>query len=127
MRYNGTLPEHIDGHWCNTLVQQFQAWKGSEYVPENVHPAIQWSNSDPFIVKESEDTKCHMCKQNSHGNKGSEQSKPSAVYTTAKGSIPLYVASDVENNKKCKSESTEAIVFFNNNKNRKHISWCKKM
>ena len=53
-----------------------------------------------------------MPKQNSHGNKGSEQSKPSAVYTTAKGSIPLYVAYDVENNKKCKSESTEAIVFF---------------
>ena len=40
MRYNGTLPEHIDGHRRNTLVLQFQAWKGSEYVLENVHPAM---------------------------------------------------------------------------------------
>jgi hypothetical protein len=107
MKYNSTLPQHIDGHRRDTLVRQFQAWKGIEYIPEHMHPAIHWSNSDPFIVNESQDTKWHMPKYNGHNNKGSEQSKPSTVYTTAKGSIPLYVTYNTENSKKCKLEMTE--------------------
>ena len=55
MRYEGTLPDHIDGHWCNTLIRQFQLWKGSSFVPQDVHPAIKWSMSNPFFVNETRD------------------------------------------------------------------------
>ena len=47
MRYEGTLPDHIDGHRRNTLIRQFQLWKGSSFVPQVVHPAIKWSMSNP--------------------------------------------------------------------------------
>ena len=34
MRYDGVFPLHIDGHRCNTLLCQFQLWKGTSYVPQ---------------------------------------------------------------------------------------------
>ena len=62
MKYNGMLPVHIDGHRRNTLVRQFQLWKGTSYVPDQVHSAIRWSMSNPLIVKEVTDTKWHIPK-----------------------------------------------------------------
>jgi len=40
MRYEGHLPNSIDGHGSNTIIHQFQEWKGADYVPDQIHPAI---------------------------------------------------------------------------------------
>jgi hypothetical protein len=62
IKYDGTLPINIDGHRRNTLVHQFQAWKGTEYIPEHMHPAIHWTKSNPFVLEEAQDTEWHVPK-----------------------------------------------------------------
>ena len=34
----------------NTLIHLFIEWKGEKYMPRTMHPAIQWSKSDPFLL-----------------------------------------------------------------------------
>ena len=41
----------------NTLIQTFHEWKGQQYVPNMVHPAIQWSKHDPLLESEIIDIK----------------------------------------------------------------------
>jgi hypothetical protein len=48
LRHEGHLPLHIEGHRRNTLIRQFQQWKGTHHVPDVVHPALKWSSSDQF-------------------------------------------------------------------------------
>ena len=33
----------------NTLIDHFRKWKGEKYIPFAMHPAIQWSKTDPFL------------------------------------------------------------------------------
>src|SRR5882762_4681082 len=48
MRYENLLPDHITGNRRNSLICQFQEWKGASYVPKNVHASIQWNKHDPL-------------------------------------------------------------------------------
>ena len=48
LRYEGLLPKHISGQSRNSIIRQFQQWKGTSYVPMNVHGAIACSQRDPF-------------------------------------------------------------------------------
>jgi len=40
MRYEKLLPNHITENRRNSLIRQFQEWKGASYVPKNVHTSI---------------------------------------------------------------------------------------
>ena len=62
LKYDGDLPDSINGHCRNVLLHQFQEQKGLDYNPQQIHPAIQWNNSDHFIVQESDDVKWHIPK-----------------------------------------------------------------
>ena len=33
----------------NILIDQFREYKGKSYMPSNMHKAIRWSKSDPFL------------------------------------------------------------------------------
>src|ERR1700729_4659597 len=48
LRYENELPEHVIGSRRNVIIRQFQKWKGTSYVPSNVHLAIRWSQRDPL-------------------------------------------------------------------------------
>jgi hypothetical protein len=37
LKYERRLPLEINGHRRNTIICQFQKWKGASYVPTNVH------------------------------------------------------------------------------------------
>ena len=111
LRYEGSLPEHIDGHHRNTLLCQFQAWKGADYVPQQVHAAIKWSKSNPFIVQENQEFKWQIPK--GFNKTHSIKAKDSSIYIDAKGSIPLYHPNDILTGKKHKSE------FDNDSSNKK--------
>jgi len=43
LRYEGELPDHIQGKFRNPLIRAYQKWKGTEYVPPITHPALKWS------------------------------------------------------------------------------------
>ena len=48
-QYMGKLPLIVNGSTCNTMISSFQRWKGAQYVPKVVHPAIRWSKRDPLL------------------------------------------------------------------------------
>ena len=102
MRYDGVFPMHIDGHRCNILLHQFLLWKGTSYVLQQVHSAIRWSVSNPFVVKEVNDTKWHLPK--GFSKNGSNKNTDHTTFTTAKGSIPLNQTNNPANDKKHKSD-----------------------
>jgi hypothetical protein len=41
LKYEGQLPSSVNGHRRNTVIRQFQEWKGTSYNPKNVHHAIR--------------------------------------------------------------------------------------
>jgi len=56
-RYEGKLSSKVYGNIRNTLIQTFREWKGKQYVPNMVHPAIRWSKHDPLLESEIIDIK----------------------------------------------------------------------
>ena len=48
LRYEGQLPDHIQGNFRNPLIRAYQTWKGTNYVPDLTHPALKWSSKDPL-------------------------------------------------------------------------------
>ena len=48
LRYEGQLPDHIQGKVRNSLIRAYQTWKGTNYVPELTHPALKWPAKDPL-------------------------------------------------------------------------------
>ena len=48
LRYEGKLPDCVEGNFRNPLIRSYQQWKGADYVPPLIHPALQWSVTDPL-------------------------------------------------------------------------------
>ena len=51
------MSSKVYGNIRNTLIQTFRIWKGQQYIPNMVHPAIQWSKHDPLLESEIIDIK----------------------------------------------------------------------
>jgi hypothetical protein len=109
LRYEGTLPNHIDGHRRNTLIRQFQSWQGPSYVPQQVHPAIRWSISNPLLVNETQDVKWFIPKGFNKNTTAKHKDKDNTQYTAAKGSIPLYQTNESPINKKHKLDFNDVL------------------
>src|SRR3984957_11294269 len=48
LRYEGNLPDNIQGKFRNPLIRSYKKWKGTEYVPPLTHPALRWSGEEPL-------------------------------------------------------------------------------
>jgi hypothetical protein len=50
LKYEGVIPDsaNINGHRRNIIIRQYREWKGENHVPPLLHPAIKWSQSNPF-------------------------------------------------------------------------------
>ncbi|KZP15812.1 hypothetical protein FIBSPDRAFT_749654 [Athelia psychrophila] len=48
LRYEMRLPVEVAGKTRVSLIKSFQAWKGTDYVPKDVHPAVAWTCADPM-------------------------------------------------------------------------------
>ncbi|KAF8572733.1 hypothetical protein K439DRAFT_1650093 [Ramaria rubella] len=42
LRYEKKLPNYIIGDRRNTIIREYQLWKGTNYVPKHVHAALHW-------------------------------------------------------------------------------------
>ena len=49
LMYTSKLPAAVCGDTRNNLIRAFREWKGLQYVPKIVHPAIRWSKRDPLL------------------------------------------------------------------------------
>ncbi|KAF9455327.1 hypothetical protein BDZ94DRAFT_1371138, partial [Collybia nuda] len=70
LRYEGLLPNSIEGHIRNSLIRQYQNWKGTEYVPDKVDNALKWSSNDPMhLLPIINDSPWQIVKQEKNKNK----------------------------------------------------------
>jgi len=90
--FHSQLSTEINGHSRNILIRQFRAWKGLNYLPENLHPSIKWSeqNSNPLEV-EVQDIPWQIVnqKENLNSNLNNSILKAQNSFITAKGSVPI--------------------------------------
>src|ERR1700729_425595 len=49
MRYKDTFPAKVQGSFKNSLIQSFQKWKGTTYVPPSTHKALKWRDPLPLL------------------------------------------------------------------------------
>ena len=99
LRYEGQLPDHIQGKFGNPLIRAYQTWKGTNYVPELTHPALKWSAKDllpllpvitdaPWQIIEKKQAKK---KKKNTGDIEGENDAPEiqSVFIAAGGSAPV--------------------------------------
>ena len=92
LRFHSQLVPEIYGHCRNTLIRQFRTWKGLNYTPENIHPAIKWSAQQPYPLEaEVQDISWQVVnrKKDSDSNLNDSTIKASNSFIAAKGSMPL--------------------------------------
>jgi len=111
LRYEGKLSDSITGNRRNVLIRQFQGWKGTDYVPQNVHDSIRWSDRDPLdLLNIVTDTPWHIVEKGGNKNKKFRNAKLDTIgFVAAKGSIPVPLMKrkhdsldEVQNTKKAK-------------------------
>ncbi|KAF8580195.1 hypothetical protein K439DRAFT_1264983, partial [Ramaria rubella] len=52
LNHQGKLDPHVEGDQRNTVIREYQLWKGTEHVPSNVHRALKWNKDDPLHLLE---------------------------------------------------------------------------
>jgi len=90
LRYEGSLPDHINGNRRNVLIRQFQEWKGDDYVPPGVHAAIRWNKRDPFEpLNVVTDSPWKILKPEINKPKVKQHKSDTAGFVAARGSVPV--------------------------------------
>ncbi|TDL13767.1 hypothetical protein BD410DRAFT_734922, partial [Rickenella mellea] len=108
LRYEGQLPAHIEGDRRNTLIKKFQDWKGQNYVPKNVHPAIQWSSKSPFELFETDKDNTSEFQSL---NKCNSNPRPTKKIKLTKGSEPILQEKTTQSKKRKSDEVNERLML----------------
>ena len=111
MRYEGSLPDDINGHRRNTVIRQFQKLKGTGYVPKNVHPAIKWSKNNPLdMLPVVTDSPWQIVKAQKKNNTKSKSVKSNIQgYVAAKGTVPVIAYMSHEHDSYSKSKKRKSV------------------
>jgi hypothetical protein len=98
LKYTRQLPSDINGHRRNTIIHQFQKWKGTSYIPANVHSALKWSKFDKFDMVEATDSPWQIVKKEGETKVKQYKSKKSDIlnFVPAQGSAPLVLKRKLE-------------------------------
>lgn len=97
LRFEGRLPDTVKGETRTSLINAFQHWKGVDWCPPGVHPAIRWSKSDPIgFVQVQQSSPWAVIKPKPRANKdtASQITPKMTQYVVAKGSTKLLNLSD---------------------------------
>ena len=88
LRYEGKLPTHIEPGTRTAIIQEFQLWKGTDYVPSKTDTVLRWSSNDPIgLISSVNDSPWQLVdKSKSHGNLTSH----STSFVSAKGSTSVH-------------------------------------
>ena len=104
LRYEGKLPDHIQGNIRNPLIRAYQKWKGTDYVPPLTHPALTWSVNDPMpLLSVVTDAPWQIIDKKKKKEVKIETTSIHSGFVAAKGSVP------VKSEKKRKLEELENL------------------
>ncbi|KAF8582599.1 hypothetical protein K439DRAFT_1246442, partial [Ramaria rubella] len=106
LHHQGKLNACVEGDRRNTVIREYQKWKGTEYVPLTVHCALKWSKNDPLhLLEKSEDEAwtiidnklkkaSNITFEQRMDDKSSKRRRLDENYITAKGSQSLTTLSN---------------------------------
>src|SRR5882762_1270740 len=104
LRYEGKLPDRIQGKFRNPLIRAYQKWKGIEYVPPLTHPALRWSVKEPLpFLPVVTDAPWQIIDKKKKKEVLIETTSIQSGFVAAEGSIP------VKSGKKRKLEEAENL------------------
>ena len=90
LRYEGKLPDHIQGNLRNPLIRAYQKWRGTNYVPPLTHPALKWSIKDPMpLLSVVTDAPWQIIDKKKEKEVKIEATSIQSVFVPAKGSVPI--------------------------------------
>ena len=96
LRYEGKLPDHIQGSFRNLLIRSYQKWKGTDYVPPLTHAVLKWSVKDPLpllpVVTNAFWQIVDKKKKKEIGNETADEVKTINIqngFVAERGSVPL--------------------------------------
>ncbi|KAJ3887030.1 hypothetical protein GG344DRAFT_56406, partial [Lentinula edodes] len=121
LRYEAALDPSVVGITRNLLIESFLAWKGTTYVPSQVHPAVSWSDKDPYVQQSEQPlswSKIHkkamqkLMKQNKKSNNGDDTTSSLAPPPQI---TPLNITKSVVKSKKRKLASLPISLLWSNN------------
>jgi len=116
LRYDGKLPDHIQGKFRNPLIRAYQKWKGTDYVPPLTHPALKWSVKDPMpLLSVVTDAPWQIIDKKKKREVKIETASIQSGFVAAKGSVP------VKSEKKRKLDEPENIS--DSAKKQRELQW----
>jgi len=90
LRYEGNLPDHIQGNFRNPLIREYQKWKGTDYVPPLTHPALKWSIKDSMsLLSEVTDAPWQIIDKKKEKEVKIETTSIQSGFVAAKGSVSV--------------------------------------
>ena len=90
LRYEGKLPDNVQGILRNTLIRTYQIWKGTDYVPEQIDEQLKWSANDPMnLLPIITDSPWQMTSKDDTNRK---PVKSVNSFVPAKGSVSVVVS-----------------------------------
>ena len=106
LRYENELPHSIDGNRRNTLIRQYQKWKGISFVPANVDEHLSWSDGDLMpMLPVVTDSPWQLVSKTKPKPKSTGQAKSTTNFVPAQGTAPIL---DKTESKKRKVKDDEA-------------------
>ena len=99
MRYKDTFPAKVQGSVKNSLIQSFQKWKWTTYMPPSTHKALKWTARDPLpLLSAVTDAPWQMISKDKKNKVVKDDAKEAqASFVPAKGGIPVNIKCKLAN------------------------------
>src|ERR1700685_1545381 len=99
MRYEDTFPAKVQGHVKTSLIQSFQKWKGTTYVPSSTYKALKWTARDLLpLLSAVTDASWQMISKDKKNKMVKDEAKEAQTSCMlAKGSIPVNIKCKLAN------------------------------
>jgi hypothetical protein len=94
LKYEGQLPDDMNGVLRNPLIRQYQKIKGTNYVPTMTDAVLRWNSEDPLpLIDAINDSPWKIVdkfkNKNKNKNSDSREVQLQSNYVPAKGSLKL--------------------------------------
>lgn len=84
LQFHGKLDVQImTRDQCNTLIASFQKKRGAEFMPENMHNALQWGPGDPYLEWPHSNLDWQLIKLSAHDKRNTKATETKSETTTA--------------------------------------------
>jgi hypothetical protein len=93
LRYEGLLPDHVQGKWRNNLIREYQKLKGTSHVPPKTDSVLSWSSQDPLrLLPVVTDSPWQVVDRSKGKKKLTESPLKTSSFVPAQGSVPVLLS-----------------------------------